>query len=339
MKSHQQLIAKYADWDLAQERLKKFQTIGSHFDISTFSSAKDTPPYYCHPIGWRLATWSDNAFHRLNTLLALARSIPGWKAEFGRLKSQRDFGFFWALSWQLECALYFKERGAELSWTREGPDLIVTGPTDRFYVECYTYQKTFAIEQYVEEIMKRLSSKIHVSHKPFQKFTRPHDLDNCLDTLFKPFLNRAFLSDKLRQTEHAWPVPIPVPDGLQNLIVSVHGDDHSTYVPGSLGAGNPDLYLSHAFEEAVNNKRSSNKLGNHRPNVLMINFLVSNDFEAALNRARQLEHALPSTDLGDTLDAVVGCVCGIDGKWAGPIVQMERTNHPAGPYFRDAEIL
>ena len=94
----------------------------------------------------------------------------------------------------------------------------------------------------------------------------------------------------------------------------VEGSDADKYVPGRVpsATGNPEVYLKHAMEEALNNKRNSNRIVDHRPNLLVINYLLDKGFQMALNRQRDLGLKMPTPEFGATFDMVLFAACGID---------------------------
>ena len=81
----------------------------------------DKEPWFCHGLGWRLATWgSDVAFARLESLLALAESVPGWGHEWrANWAGERlaDFERFFHLLWMLQCGEFFLQENANVSFS------------------------------------------------------------------------------------------------------------------------------------------------------------------------------------------------------------------------------
>lgn len=92
------------------------------------------------------------------------------------------------------------------------------------------------------------------------------------------------------------------------------GSNAGKYVPGIVpsATGDPEIYLRHAMEEALNNKRNSNRIAEHRPNLLAINYLLDQGFQMAFNRLRDLGLTVPTLEFGNTFDMALFIACGID---------------------------
>ena len=82
-----------------------------------------------------------------------------------------------------------------------------------------------------------------------------------------------------------------------SLYVYVDGDDCDAYIPGIVPnrVGNPKLYVEQVLKEAVNAKKCSNALVDHRPNLLAVGFLL-NDWQVANMLLRKVEISDPSSD-------------------------------------------
>ena len=61
------------------------------------------------------------------------------------------------------------------------------------------------------------------------------------------------------------------------------------------------------MEKALKNKRDSNELKSHRPNLLAVNLLLGIDFQLAAAL-----RSMPTPNLGKEFDAVFLTACGID---------------------------
>jgi hypothetical protein len=95
--TQRQLVHKFIDWEVVENRLNQFPAIGRAFPIKNLRASQETPPYYCHYMAWRLGTWNDKLFFvRLDELLASAEKIPHWSSEKNLLTST-EFSEFWSL--------------------------------------------------------------------------------------------------------------------------------------------------------------------------------------------------------------------------------------------------
>ncbi len=74
--------------------------------------------------------------------------------------------------------------------------------------------------------------------------------------------------------------------------------------------GDPGRYLEVIVREAIGNKQGSNLLGQHRPNLVAANYLLSTEAQAAL----MLRAVSGAVDLGDNLDGFAMSGAGIDAR-------------------------
>lgn len=337
------LVERFLEWNRVRERLQLLPAIRAHFTEELLRSFADSAPYYCHYLAWRLGTWSsEDIFKNFDRLLSKASGLPGWESEFRSFPRKREFGTFWSLLWQLQVAAYFVARGGSVCWNSAGPDLEVTKGSARFYVECYSYQKSFGIKEFAEELFRQLDQSICVEHVGYLPFSLPQDrhTDDFLDELFRPYLEADFLEQKIAEAAIRWPVALPVPEGIRNFSVYLEGENTNNYMPdGVSGLGDPDIYLEQAVTEVVKQKRDSNKLRSHRPNVVAINCLLSHDFEMASAWQQRLGRSAPGIDLGDSLDAVILACCGVDGQLSNVKLLARDETHPATELADSVELL
>ena len=59
-------------------------------------------------------------------------------------------------------------------------------------------------------------------------------------------------------------------------------------------------------------KELANRLAEHRPNVLAINYLLGSEFFMAEQGQRELQEKMPRVTLGPTLDAILSTCTGVD---------------------------
>ena len=319
MKAQQVLVQRVLDWDQVHKRLKKFPNIGAHYGENILRSCSHKPPYYCHYLAWRLGTWhNETLFEFFDRLLAVAAKLPNWKREFNSFRNSCDFGEYWSLLWQLQVGHFFASREKFVKWNVTGPDLEVVTDQGPLFIECYSYRKSFAIKEFIQELFFHLGLgyRIDVTHRSYIRFYLPQDRnrDDFLHELFSPYLDKAFIGEKCREAQKVYPVPLPVPNGAKNFHVLMEGNNIKNYDPARYEnyAGCPEGYLSEAIKEGVKNKRNSNQLKHYRPNVLAINYLLSSDFQTARDRQERLGTQPPKIDFGTELDAVLIAACGID---------------------------
>jgi hypothetical protein len=224
--------------------------------------------------------------------------------------------------WELQVAKFFSEiKGVSVEWTLSGPDLKISSNGKTFYIECYTFTKSFGIELFIEELLNRIHSRIRTLHTPCIKFSLPQneDTENFLNDIFSPYLDPCFMDNKLKEAEKEFPVLLPTPQGIDNFYIYAEGNNPDKYIPGRLlnASGIPEIYLAVCFKEAIDAKLNSNKLSQHSNVLLAINFVLSKDFEGAANRQDQLNELRLSEpislcDFGNAIDGIFFSTCGID---------------------------
>lgn len=329
--AQRRLVARFIDWNLVEQRSQNFPSIGRAFSTSVLRRGDSGPPYYCHFMAWPLGTWRDEALiQRLDELLALAEDLPNWRAERSLLGST-DFADFWSLVWQLQVAEYLSTIGREVQWRGEGPDLSVEIDGERWFIECYCYRKSFGLYLFVEELLQRIDPAICVSYDLCLPFTLPTDnaRSGFLDTILSPFQDPHLLEDAKARAAEAYPVVLHRHDS--GLIIYLDGDNPAQYEPGIVPnrAGDPQRYLAEAVEQALAQKRGSNSLGTHHPNLVLANLALSADIQLALHRAERLGLQLPAPDLGPHIDSFAVAIAGIDEVLGRSAFRCLATTSPA----------
>jgi len=263
-------------------------------------------------MAWRLGTWHhESLFERIEQLLALGSRLPNWSNEAGLLANP-EFGQFWSLIWQLQVAEYLVTAADEVSWTTGGPDLVAVVEGDRLFVECYTHQKSHAVELFLEELLRTLGPDLRVQHDFFLKFSLPHGAEVA------EFLSRAVarVADPLElsrlRAEASVSYPVVVCRPASTLTIYLEGPGQAEYDPSLMppAAGDPGSYLRMALREAVSNKADSNELVVNRPNLLAVNYLVNTDAQLALSLCASDIHA---SGRDADIDALSVSVLGIEG--------------------------
>jgi hypothetical protein len=311
--SHLTFVRQHLNWERARERLERYKHIGKIFPIESLQECSDKAPYYCHYLSWRLGTWQDEgSFEFFDKLLEISTDLPGWDKV--RIPGGCEFDKFWGFVWELQTAVFFADHlGLRTEWKRVGPDFRVSADSTAFFVECTTYRKSFALEEFISEVFRFIHPEIIAEHVPCLQFSLPKDdkIEAFLDGLFVPYLDPTFLPSKLREAQQHAPLVLPIPPGSQNFYVYLDNRDavdHNFELRQILtSAGDPVSFLKLALKEIFGNKASSNKLLQNRPNLLMVNFLLGKDWQLA----RALR-PMPELNLGETFDAVLLTACGIN---------------------------
>ncbi len=314
--AQRQLVHRFIDWNIVEQWLKRFPAIGRAFPINLLRSHEETPPYYCHYMAWRLGTWDDETrFARLDELLAGAESLPNWSAEEPLLKSP-EFGDFWSLVWQSQVAEYLCGIGSDVQWAPSGgPDLSAHVESEKWYVECYTYHKSFDLVLFIEEVVRQVDASICVRYDKCMPFSLPKDLKRSefLDRTLSNFVDPAYVECARSMARKEYPVLLH-PKGENSLVVYMEG--LGTYVSGIVPTrtGDSQKYLENALNEVARAKQNANKLDIHHPNLVAANLSLSDGAFSAFNRADQLKLSIPDVLLSPNLDALAVAMIGIDKR-------------------------
>ena len=273
----------------------------------------ESDPYYCHYMAWRLGVWSDDSiFNRVDSLIANAAKLPNWQHEKSLILSC-EFADFWSLIWQLQIAEYLVKVGTDVQWNKDGPDLSTVIAGEICHVECFVPKKSFGILEYIRELLLQIDSSINVSYTPCLQFSLPKNQNAAMfiDNVLETFVDGDALHAAKRDARNAFPV-IMYEDSDSSLQIYYEGDDTANYVPGRINTavGNPVDYLDVVLKEAITAKDSSNKLSEHHPNIVAVNFLLSQDYQLAL-ASGQTDDYNPVIYEGENIDFLATAAIGI----------------------------
>ena len=312
-------VHQFIDWGRVECRLERYPAIRRTFPLKILKKYGERPPYYCHYMAWRLGTWSEEPlFQRLEELLCCAEALDHWEQEKKSLVNSPNFGEFWSLVWQLQVAEYLRTIGTEVCWTKSGPDLTVTIGKERWFVECYSYRKSFGLFLFLqEELLLKIDPSLRTSYDLCLPFRLPQESDQSLflDTILSPLLDSTYLVTKKEEAEHQYPV-ILHEDPSSSLYVYVEGDDTDAYMPGIIPrrVGDPEAYLRVVLQEAVNAKRNSNRLAEHHPNLVATNYVLSVDYQLARNSPRTENSRRTFLESGPNIDVLTVSTAGINER-------------------------
>ncbi len=308
-------VHQLIDWERVKCRLECYPAIRQAFPLEALKQHCESPPYYCHYMAWRLGTWPDELlFQRLEELLGCAKALPHWEHERSLLCSA-EFGDFWSLVWQLQVAEHLCEVGTEVCWAESGPDLSVKVGDERWFVECYTYHKSFDLLLFLrEELLLKLDRAICTNYDQCLPLRLPQNSDRTefLHEILSPFLDPAYLENAKEKAKQKYPVVL-YKHPSSSLYVYVKGNDVYAYKPGIVPnrTGSPKNYLEVALREAVEAKRNSNALEKHHPNILAVNYLLSTDYQVAKSSPERVK-SLTLPEIEPNIDALAVSAIGID---------------------------
>ena len=336
--AQREFVHKLIDWKRVKCRCQKYRAIGQTFPMEMLKKHCESPPYYCHYMSWRLGTWeNESLFRRLEELLCCAKDLPNWEQEKKSLVGSADFSVFWSLIWQLQVAEHLCKVGKDVRWGKSGkseksPDLSVKVGDERWYVECYMPHKSFGLLRFLEELLQKLDSDIRVSYDPCLRFNLPQDCarDQFLDERMNRFRDCKFLKKAKEKAKKKYPQVLDN-HTESSLYVYVDGDDCDAYTPGVVPnqVGNPKPYVEQVLKEAVNAKKCSNDLVDHRPNLLAVGFLL-NDWQVENMLSGRLK-SLTLPEIAPNIDALAVSAVGIGERldrekiqlWLGKIMLNE----------------
>jgi hypothetical protein len=329
--AQENLVGRFLSWERVEARREKYPSLGRCF--STQLLKKASPPYFCHPMAWRLGAWHDEAdLAYLDRLFATGANTPGWLSASKSLRGSCDFAEFWSLVWELQVAEMFRSRGAPVAWMRSGPDLMVTVSEETFFVECTALRGPFAMLEFIEEVLHHIDPSFCVEWAKYLEVIVPEDNERTgfLDELLAPFVDSDWVKAQQAAARKAYAIHLPVPASAKNLYLTLETDQESSQcVPMPLRHGDPDTYLKSAVADAVKKKREENSLKASRPNLVAINLLLGNQFEQAVSFLQARGMPVPTPDFGEEFDAVLLASLGIDGRFACRKLWCKSTTHPA----------
>ena len=324
-------VHRFIDWERVECRLKRYPAIGRTFPLKILKRHEESPPYYCHYMAWRLGSWPrESLLQRLEELLCCAEALDHWDHEKKSLVNSPDFGEFWSLVWQLQVAEHLCAIGTEVSWAKSGPDLSVTVGGERWYVECYSYHKSFGLFLFLqEELLPKIDPSLCTSYDPCLPFRLPQESDRTvfLDTILSPFLDPSYLTTKKEEAKNEYPVPL-YEDPNSSLRVYVRGGDIEVYMPGIISqkVGNEETYLGVALQEVAKAKKKSNCLAKHHPNLVAANCALSIDYQIAKGSPRTQNSPRPSLDCGPNIDVLAVSAVGIDERLTRETLEVAGTS-------------
>ena len=313
-------VHELIDWDRVEERRKRYPAIGRTFPLDILRKYEERSPYYCHYMAWRLGTWCDeSSLQRLEELLCRAEALNHWDHEKEPLVKSADFGTFWSLVWQLQVAEYLREIGTEVSWAKSGPDLTVTVGGERWFVECYTYHKSFGLFLFLqEELLLKIDQSLRASYDRCLRFSlpqNPKDQTSFLDKILSPFLDPTYLTTKKEEAKKQYPVLL-YKDRNSSLRVYVKGDGSGVYSSPDEDEkiGDEKTYLEVALEEAIKAKQDKNRLAEHHPNLVATNYALSMDYQQASNSPHTNNSPGPFLDHRSNIDVLAVSTIGINER-------------------------
>ncbi len=314
--AQRKFVHQLIDWKRIQSRCERYPAIGRVFPLETLKKRSESPPYYCHYMSLRLSTWeTESLFQRLEELLCCAEALPNWKHEKSLLSSA-DFADFWSLVWQLQVAEHLCEVGTDVCWAKSGPDLSVKIDNKRWYAECYTPRKSSGLLEYLRKILETIDPDVHTYYDRCLRFPLPQNSDRTqfLDEVLSRFLDPDCLAEAKKAAETEYPVVL-YKDSESSLHIYVEGDNEDAYMPGILPnqTGDPKSYIERILTEAVNAKKDSNDLKNHHPNLLAVNYVLSEDFQVATGLPHRMQ-CLHIPRIDPNIDALAVSAVGIDER-------------------------
>ena len=315
------LVHELIDWELMCSRHERYPVIQKTFPLQMLEICREKPPYYCHYMSWRMGTWEDESlFQRLEDLLCCAKALPNWEHEKKSLVGSADFAEFWSLIWQLQVAEHLCEVGTDVRWGKsdqsgKSPDLSVKVDDEQWYVECYIFRKSFGILNFLEELLRQFDPEIYTYYNWCLPFKLPQKSD--LNRFLHEVVCECCDPEKLEIVKAAAKQESPkilYKHRESSLHVYV-ADDANALMPGIVPneTGEPKFYVEQVLKETIKNKKDSNALAEHRPNLLAVNCLLSQDWQLAMKSPERMKSpTLPQ--IGPNIDVLAFYVVEIDKR-------------------------
>ena len=312
-------VHKLIDWERIDQRRERFPAIRDAFSMEVLRAAEETPPYYCHYMAWRLGTWSvesEGCLANLDNLLASAAEIPNWENEESVLKNG-EYATYWSLLWQLQVAAKLRAVGRNVTWAGPdgGPDLAGEVDGERWHVECHVPRKSYFLLQFLQECLSKiLDLSVQEDYPHFARMSLPEP-SQFLDDKFEPYCDAS-----RREAASEKCVTIVYEDQCSVEVVEEEWDTNESddTVDGRrrplVRWGSPEQHVTAMLKGAVSSKGESNSLGDHRPNVLAVNLLLTNAEAAEYHDRGENMIAGCAPDLPDALDVLAVANCGIGAR-------------------------
>jgi hypothetical protein len=283
------------------------------------------PPWFCHGLAFRMATFSDDSdyiFERLETLLELAGNAVGWQNEYANWNNLADhwakkWDRFHQFLWLLQCYEFFFQRGLNVSFPahtmQAKPDLLIKGDEQaELYAECFFYSKWWPREFYLEHLLRKIDENLAIKRTynvVYEPSSNPFSSDNQLTNALEQ-LEGVLTPERLEQLRAAAQLAQPqTVCEIGDIRILLEGEGE--YQPSSNAHGDPDYSLPVYLKEIITAKKNSNNLNGSRPNMVMVNALGL-DFQFSLPENPVQGAAI--TELPCSLDEVWISACGIDGR-------------------------
>ena len=327
--AQRRFVLRMIDWERIRFRLERYPAIERAFPLETLEAHCESSPYYCHYMAWRLGTWQDESpFQRLEELLDCAETLPHWEHEKRSLVGSAEFGLFWSLIWQLQVAEHLCKVGTNVSWGESGPDLSLKIGDQRWFVECYTYRKSFDLLFFLEELLRKLDPAACTDYDLCLPFRLPQNSDRTefLHEILSPFLDPALLENAKENAKRKYPVMI-CKHPSSSFCVYVEGNDCGAYAPNIVPnkVGNPASYLQVALQEAVCAKQNSNELKNLHPNIVAVNYSLSADYQVAKNLPERVQsRTLP--EIEPNIDVLAASAIGMNERLSREELEVVRVS-------------
>ena len=224
-----------------------------------------------------------------------AAKLPNWEHEESVL-TNGEYATYWSLLWQLQVAAKLRAVGRNVAWTGPdgGPDLSVDVDGKPWHVECYVPRKSYFLLQFLQESLSKI---LGLSVQ-----------DDC--------------DASRREETSAKYVTIVYEDHCSVAVVEEEWDtnksddavDRRRRLLERWRWDSPEQHITAMLKGALSSKGQSNRLGDHHPNVLAVNLLLTNAEAAEYHDRDGNMIAGCAPELPATLDVLAVANCGIDAS-------------------------
>lgn len=289
----ERIVASRGCEDRLRFRATRYDKLAKYANLPTTLQeiSNDQPPWYCHGLAFRMATYSsEDTFARLNDLLGQAENSSGWEREYQEWNSENDhwaarWDKFFHFLWMLQCYEYFHKSECTVTFPLtnidQTPDLKIKDKDgDCLYAECRVYSKWWFNEIFLDDLLRLIDENLMIrrihnlrirdSSNPLSNKRRCENLELIAQNLSKENIEKA-------QDEAAKKSPYTIFEN-EGLEIIIHGEGE--YNPDVKNAqGDPRCSLKAYLRKGELTGDKNKQLEKHHPNILMVNGL-GDDFQA-----------------------------------------------------------
>lgn len=170
------------------------------------------------------------------------------------------------------------------------------------YMECKVLRGFFSEEEFIGELLDQINPKIEIKHNLFinKSISKNIGGPHFFDDIFKPFLDENFLENAINNLKIKSPILLNqfTTYDSENLFIYLTNRDASEFddkLELSINStGAPEIYFPLILEKFINGKLKQNRISEHHPNILLINYLLDPSLQLASSLRRFTQLFVPT---------------------------------------------